>query len=316
MTKFIVEDAYEIRLDRFIRRECFYLPQGIIEKHLRLGDIQVNDKKAKSSVRLKKGDVVTVGDRLRRMSRENSVDEGPIRTTDFSPAVISLARKIFDEYLICDNEDFIAINKPFDLATQGGSKVNVSVDHALAYLNNTAKTGLRLVHRLDKDTSGILIIAKNLNSAIKLTEAFKNRTLRKIYLAVTSGVPKTVKGSIKNYLGKDRSGNYDRIAETKDGKLAETFYEVLSHGKNLSTIKFMPQTGRMHQLRFHGKQLGCPILGDVKYGGEPFARMMLHAWKISVPASVLGKEYNIVAERDKFFEKYFRKKHPATRILE
>jgi len=336
MTQFTIEDTTPLRLDKFIRRECFYLPQGIIEKHLRLGDVKVNGAKAKSSVRLKKGDVVTVSDKLQQMA---SSKNEPTKLTNFSPAVISLGNKMLKEYLILESEDFIAINKPFGLATQGGSKINISVDHALAYLNDTQKTEYRLVHRLDKDTSGVLIIAKNLNSCMKLGDAFKTKELQKTYLAVVWGVPnpqfsswraseggvaiheKTketldghvalraprhdgLKGEIENYIGKDRSGSYDLVTETPDGKLAKTLYEVVSHDKNVSTIKYMPQTGRMHQLRFHSKQLGCPILGDIKYGGKPFDRMMLHAWQITIPASIFGQEYNIVAPWDKFFEKY------------
>lgn len=302
MTNFTIEDTLPLRLDRFIRRECFYLPQGIIEKHLRLGNIKVNGQKVKSSLRLQKGDVVTINDQLQKA---DCLKNEPTKMVNFSPAVISLSKKLLKEYLILECEEFIAINKPFGLATQGGSKINISIDHALAYLNSMQKAEYRLVHRLDKDTSGVLIIAKNLSSCIKLGEALKTKELQKTYLAVVCGKPLSKQGIIENYIGKDRAGSYDLVVETKDGKLARTIYEVLFQDKNVAMIKYTPQTGRMHQLRFHSKQLGCSILGDIKYGGEQFERMMLHAWKIIIPANILGKEYIITAPWDKFFEKYY-----------
>jgi 23S rRNA pseudouridine955/2504/2580 synthase len=301
MAEFIVKDANDTRLDRFIRRESFYLPQGIIEKYLRIGQIQVNGKKAKSSTRLQVGDVVMISDALRQ---NTEAKKSSVKITNFSPAVISLASKILKEYLIFSCDEFIAINKPCGLATQGGSKINISIDHALAYLNETTKTEYRLVHRLDKDTSGILIIAKNLASCIKLGDAFKTKELQKIYLAIVTGTPHPKEGEIENFIGKEKTGVYDTVVETKDGKLAKTLYETLSSDGKFSAIKFMPQTGRMHQLRFHSKQLDCPILGDVKYGGKPFERMMLHAMEFSIPASIFGVEYIIKAPWDKFFEEF------------
>lgn len=304
MTDFIIDDVNAVRLDRFIRRECFYLPQGIIEKHLRLGQIQVNGKKAKSSTRLNKGDIVMISDSLRQSS---DVKNKSPKITYFSPAVISLANKLLSEYLILSCDEFIAINKPYNLATQGGSKINISIDHALAYLNETTNSEYRLVHRLDKDTSGVLIVAKNLNSCILLGNAFKTKELQKTYLAVVSGSASPKKGSIENYIDKEKSGIYDIVVETKDGKLAKTSYETLFNDANISVMKYTPLTGRMHQLRFHSKYLGCPILGDVKYGGKPFDRMMLHAMEISIPAGVFGVEYVIYAPLDKFFNSYERR---------
>ena len=301
MAEFIINDDLEVRLDRFIRRECFYLPQGIIEKHLRLGQIQVNGKKAKSSSRLKKGDVVMISDNLRQSA---DVKDKSTKVTNFSPAVISLAGKLLGEYLIIANDHFIAINKPYGLATQGGSKINISVDHALAYLNDTTGSHYRLVHRLDKDTSGVLVIAKDLNSCILLGDAFKTKELQKTYLAVALGCPSPKSGVVENYIDKERNSVYDVVVETSDGKLAKTVYETISQKGKATVIKFTPLTGRMHQLRFHSKYLGCPILGDVKYGGKVFDRMMLHAIEMLIPASVFGEEYVIKAPVDKFFEIY------------
>ena len=301
MAEFIINDDLEVRLDRFIRRECFYLPQGIIEKHLRLGQIQVNGKKAKSSSRLKKGDVVMISDNLRQSA---DVKDKSTKVTNFSPAVISLAGKLLGEYLIIANDHFIAINKPYGLATQGGSKINISVDHALAYLHDTNGSHYRLMHRLDKDTSGVLVIAKDLNSCILLGDAFKTKELQKTYLAVALGCPSPKSGVVENYIDKERNSVYDVVVETSEGKLAKTVYETIPQKGKATVIKFTPLTGRMHQLRFHSKYLGCPILGDVKYGGKVFDRMMLHAIEMVVAASVFGEEYVFKAPVDNFFEIY------------
>ena len=132
MTKLLVEELIETRLDRFLRRKFVYLTQGIIEKTLRKGQIKVNDKNAKASTRVHKGDIVIIADYL--INKENHTLH---KKNYFSPAVISLSSKILKEYLIFSCEEFIAINKPNGVAAQGGSKITISIDHALQYLNET-----------------------------------------------------------------------------------------------------------------------------------------------------------------------------------
>ena len=293
--EFLMEDVHPTRLDRFIRRNITYLSQGVIEKSLRSKQIKLNGKSAKTNNRVNKGDVVAISAKL---IDEYSEKDDSVKTI-YSPSVISLANKILGQYLIFSCEEFIAINKPHGIAVQGGSKINISIDHALNYLNSLSSSAenYRLVHRLDKNTSGVLIIAKNLHSAILLGDAFKNKLLQKTYIAVCSAgdteLPK--KGCIESYIAKSKSGVYDLVESSKTGKFAKTLYEILSKDKGFYTIKFTPLTGRMHQLRFHSKQLGCPILGDVKYGGKNFARMMLHALELKIPESIFGKEYNVEA---------------------
>ncbi len=294
----LVEELIETRLDRFLRRKFIYLTQGLIEKSLRKGQIKVNDKNAKANTRVRRGDMVLIADYL-----INEVNSTLPQKNYFSPAVTSLANKILNEYLIFSCDQFIAINKPSGIAAQGGSKISLSIDHALQYLNATENSEYRLVHRLDKDTSGVFIIAKNLNSAILLGEAFREKEIKKTYLAVVSGDLSLIskQGTIESYIGKAKSGTHEIIKETKDGKFAKTLYEILASNKNMSAIKYNPLTGRMHQLRYHSKQLGFPILGDIKYGGLPSDRMMLHALEIVIPSNVFDKEYIIKAPLDKIF---------------
>jgi 23S rRNA pseudouridine955/2504/2580 synthase len=194
MIELRVENIIETRLDRFLRQKFTYLTQGVVEKNLRKGQIKVNGKKVKAHTRINKGDVVNIANYL---INENLIIP---QKTFFSPAAISLADKILNEYLIFSCDQFIAINKPHGIAAQGGSKITISIDHALQYLNKTEKSQYKLVHRLDKYTSGVFIIAKNLNSAILLGEAFREKQIQKTYIAILTGdvsfIPK--EGSIES----------------------------------------------------------------------------------------------------------------------
>ena len=303
MIELLVEELIETRLDRFLRRKFIYLTQGVIEKSLRKSQIKINGKPAKASNRIGRGDVVIISNHL-----INELNSTLPQKNFFFPAVISLANKILNEYLIFSCEEFIVINKPNGIAVQGGSKITISIDHALQYLNETEKSSYRLVHRLDKDTSGILIIAKNLNSTILLGEAFQEKEIKKTYLAIVSGntssLPK--EGTIDSYISKKKSGIHEIVQETKDGKFANTLYKILAADENIAVIKYNPLTGRIHQLRYHSRQLGFPILGDLKYGNSNFKRMMLHALEIIIPARVFGQEYVIKSPLDNSFDFYLQ----------
>jgi 23S rRNA pseudouridine955/2504/2580 synthase len=288
MKKIIVESFEPIRLDRYIRRIFPSATQGLIERYLRNGKIKVNAKKAKSNNRLQNGDEITLFTDL--FQDNTSINK------NFSEGSISLASKLLDEYLLLSTDEFIAINKPHDLAVQGGSKISLSVDDAISYLNMINGTNFKLVHRLDKATSGVLLIARGAINAAKLGQAFKDKLIQKTYYAVVCGRPKENQGIISNFIGKDKSGIFEIVKELKDGKKAETSYKILNENNDYSLIEFKPSTGRMHQLRIHSKILGCPILGDVKYGGSSCKRMMLHAKKIVIPQGIFGNE--IVIETD------------------
>ena len=281
MKKIIVESSEPIRLDRYIKRIFPTVTQGVIERYLRNGKIKVNKTKVKSSARVKTGDEIILFAELFQNS-------SPAR--NFSNSIRSLAMKLLGEYLLLSTNEFIAINKPDNIAVQGGSKISLSIDDAISYLNITNGTHLKLVHRLDKGTSGVLLIACGHDNAAKLSKAFRNKLIQKTYYAVVCGRPKDQQGIITNYIGKDRSGIFELVKELKDGKIAETRYNVLKENDGYSLVEFKPLTGRMHQLRVHSKILGCPILGDIKYGGLSHKRMMLHAKEIVIPQEVFGDE--------------------------
>lgn len=302
------------RLDRYLKRLYPELTQGVVEQLLRKGKITVNDKKIPAGYRIKDGDIITVTEQL-------ILPTGNDRQQQiFSKPIISLAGKILSEYLIYEDEQLIAINKPAGLATQGGSKINLSIDDALKFLNNQAAEGLnyKLVHRLDKETSGVLLIAKNYPASVKLTAAFKDKIIIKKYLAVTIGSPLLTAGEITSCLSKNRNGAFEKMEEDNAvGKLAITDYKVLKKANGLALIEFLPRTGRTHQLRVHAQKLGCPIVGDRKYSnriagaGAESDHMLLHAKNINLPKELFGKQIVIEASLPSYFSKFIVSTHAS-----
>lgn len=299
-----VELVITSRLDRYLKRLYPNLTQGIIERALRLKQIMVNSNKAPANLRLNSGDEIFINDNI------NTLPQVSLAKV-FSSSVIKLAGKIMSDYLIYQDQHIMIINKPAGLATQGGSKINLSIDDALQYLNNIG-SDLKLVHRLDKDTSGILIIAKNYLTSIKLMRAFQEKTMQKTYFAVVLGSPERDEGEIVGTIGKNKIGVYQSVGnDQENGKIAITHYKLLKIlANNLSLIEFTPVTGRMHQLRFHAKMLGCPIIGDVKYGNpksiDLSKQMLLHAAKLILPKEIFGKELIINSDLPNYFTKFIK----------
>lgn len=296
----LINVEIETRIDRYLKRLYPDLTQGVIEQYLRKGKIKVNGKKVGSNFRVNNGDELFIFVPISYNKASH--------TKSFSPSIIKLSEKLLNNYLIYDHEDFIAINKPHGLATQGGSKINNSIDHALKFLNEKGHN-FKLVHRLDKETSGILLIAKNYKGAYILTKAFKEKTIEKIYMALVVGTPPHEKGKIECLMSKNKGGAFEVIQEDPlDGKLAITHYELKKKYKDVSLIKFMPLTGKMHQLRLHAFMLGCPIIGDKKYGGEiaskKFKHLLLHAKTIILPESLFNKEILIDTSWPDYFEDF------------
>ncbi len=287
------------RLDRYLKKLYPSLTQGVIERALRFKQIMVNSCKVAANLRINVGDQIFI---------EDSLNLQTLKTSDrvFTSSAIKLAGKLLKDYLIYQDEWLIAINKPSGLATQGGSKITLSIDDALQYLNGRG-ADFKLVHRLDKDTSGILLIAKNYASSIKLVKAFQEKDIQKTYIAVVLGKLPQSEGEISGMIGKNRGGAYETVQnDEENGKLSITRYKFLKKLNNdLTLVEFTPLTGRMHQLRFHAKMLACPIIGDRKYGTlEAIAlsrEMLLHAKKVILPEKVLGKEIIIDTSLPSYF---------------
>lgn len=261
-----------IRADRFVRIFFPSLSFGLLQKSFRQKKIIINGHKVDASTRVHQGDVVKIFLQFQNNTQQSKND------------------KLFHKLrpmIIFENENFLAINKPEKLSVQGGSKVKISVDDMLRAAPNKHYF---LVHRIDKDTSGILLIAKNRLWASKLTQMFRENRVKKTYLAVVDG--KIIKnGTIDNYLC------------TKDNIFGEvhaiTNYKPIKRIGYYTLLQLNPLTGRKHQLRVHcAENLHSPILGDVKYNKNvQHSHLFLHAYKVILID--LGLE--IVAPLPKYF---------------
>jgi 23S rRNA pseudouridine955/2504/2580 synthase len=294
-TSTINELSSGLRLDKYLIKNYKGMTKGLIEKSLRSGWIKINNKKIKSDYILHFRDELKIAPYVMSLSASNIENKNPKLLAVPSDILISTINK----NIIFSNKDFMILNKPSGLAVQGGSKVIESVDGALKYLGHG--DDLKLVHRIDKDTSGLLIIAKHDIAARKFSQIFKNKEIQKYYIALLAGVPLKLSGIIKNKIGKIQDGfGVERMMAHQDGKIAITEYETLDYAYcKAALILFKPITGRTHQLRVHSLEIGFPILGDGKYGGsEAFMdgfdeTLHLHAYKVNFNYD--GKEFTFTA---------------------
>jgi 23S rRNA pseudouridine955/2504/2580 synthase len=270
-----------LRLDRWFRRHYPGLAHGRLEKLLRTGQVRVDGKKAKSGDRVSPGMAI----RVPPLSEPAQFPEGPARVR---PQDEALLRSL----VIHRDELAIVLNKPPGLAVQGGSGTTRHVDGLLDALRFGHAERPRLVHRLDKDTSGVLLIARTAASAAFFTRAFRDKTTRKIYWAIVAGLPNPRQGKIDLSLAKGAGKGGERVRPDDDGKDAVTYYRVIdAAGDKASWLALLPLTGRTHQLRAHCAAIGTPILGDGKYGGAAAHipggaaehRLHLHARSLAIP---------------------------------
>ena len=272
------------RLDRWFKRHYPGLTHGRLEKLLRTGQIRVDGRRAHA------GDPVAPGQAIRVPPLPETPAPSPKPSAPRArPQDVSLLR----DAVLYRDDWAIVVNKPAGLAVQGGTNTERHVDALLDGLRFESKERPRLVHRLDKDTSGVLLIARNPAAAAFFTRAFRDKTTRKIYWAITVGLPQLRQGRIDLALAKHaaiRGG--ERVHADEDGKSAVTYYTVVDHaGTRASWLALLPVTGRTHQLRAHCAEIGTPILGDGKYGGNAAqlpggaaARQLhLHARSLAIP---------------------------------
>ena len=273
-----------MRLDRWLRRQCPGLTQGQVQKWLRTGQVRVDGRRAKAGDRLTAGQSVRVPPWAEAEAPERTAPPPDPRDIDLLKAAI-----------LYRDDDVIALNKPPGLAVQGGSGTRRHLDGMLDGLRFGADERPRLVHRLDRDTSGVLLLARTVAAAQWLAKAFRARDTRKAYWALVAGVPSPQSGLIRAPLTKRPGPKGERVVADSDGRMAITAYwTVESAGRRLAWLALEPRTGRTHQVRVHcAAVLETPILGDRKYGGEealsPLAGsngtrgLHLHARAIRVP---------------------------------
>lgn len=280
--KVVAEDA-EIRLDRWFKRHFPQLGHGRLEKLLRTGQIRIDGKRASA------GDRVAAGQEVRIPPLPDT--DAPSPKAQYRPKPRDIAE--IERAILFRDDDVIVLNKPPGLAVQGGTATEHHLDAMLDELRFGAAERPRLVHRLDKDTSGALVLARNVAAARFLTGAFRDKETKKIYWAAVVGLPKPRHGRIDRRLAKLPGPAGERVVEDEDdGKRAVTDYRTVAHaGDKIAWVAMNPITGRTHQLRAHMAAIGTPILGDGKYGGAaahpsgvPDARKLhLHARAIAMP---------------------------------
>jgi 23S rRNA pseudouridine955/2504/2580 synthase len=274
-----------LRLDRWFRRHFPDVSHARLEKLLRVGQIRVDGHRVKAGIRLEPGQAV----RVPPLGENPAAPTSP-RPAALRPVAASDARALEARILYRD-EAVIALDKPAGLAVQGGTRTPRHLDAMLEALR-FGNERPRLVHRLDKDTSGVLLLARSAASAAHLTRAFRSKAAHKTYWAVVVGVPGAEQGRIDLPLVKRPGSQGKRVFADREGLRAVTDYRVVERaGPRAAWLELEPITGRTHQLRLHCAVVGTPILGDGKYGGRaaflpgsaPGRGLHLHARAIAIP---------------------------------
>jgi 23S rRNA pseudouridine955/2504/2580 synthase len=307
-------DAAEegVRLDRWFKRRWPHLSHVQIHKLTRSGQIRVDGARVKPETRLVAGSQVRV---------PPLPDAPPPHEANrLDPRDAALARSL----VIYEDEEVLALNKPSGLAVQGGTKTSRHVDRLLGAWGEGIERP-RLVHRLDRDTSGVLVLGKSPAAAAKLAGAFARRRTRKIYWALVAGLPKPQEGVLELPLVKKGVGDREMVvpADPKDpnAESAETEFVMLAHaGREAAWMALWPHTGRTHQLRAHMLAMGHPILGDPKYKTDASAalsaglKLQLHARRLVIPhpsRGMLMLEAPLSPEMQAGFERFGFDEHEA-----
>ena len=292
MIKILIIDERSIyqRIDRFLKRKFQNLSQSFIEKNLRKKNILLNKHLTKSNQIIKVDDKITIKNFSEEIYQKF---EKKKRTSNINKSNIAY----FKQSILYENDNFLIIDKWSGIAAQGGSDITIAIDTIIKNISEN----YNLVHRLDKETSGLMIIAKNLQYTRFFGKLFKSQKLKKTYLAICDGAPKIK----ESYVDLDINSNInDKVIQTN------TFYKVLSYNNKTSLIKFKPKTGKKHQLRIVAKNLGCPIVGDQKYNlnqSRQWENLKLNAFKLEF--DIEDNVFNITSALPKDFNDYLKLKN-------
>jgi len=292
------KDYQNSRFDKWFKAKIINLPQSLIEKIIRLNKVKINKKRAKSSYRVQFGDIVQVYDISKFKVQERS------KKIKYKPSNKEI--NIYDNYIIENNENFIVINKPSGIPVQSGTKSFRNIIDLLKDTKYFENYKPYIVHRLDKETSGILIVAKTREYAQLFTSLFRIRKIHKTYVALTYGKISKSKDTLKD----------DLISYEKNKKVIQkaiSHLKVLKSSNDYSYVELNPITGRKHQLRKQLYNIGNPIVGDEKYfinrtinkNKSRNGNLMLHAYKIKF--MINNVQYNFKAKYNKDFEAFLKK---------
>ena len=291
----VVDDYHDLRLDRWFKQNVINLPHSLIEKIIRQNKIKVNKKKTKSSYRVQSGDLIEVYDilKFKPINKEKKIK--------YIPKNKELGK--YDDYVIENNENFIVLNKPSGIPVQSGTKSFKNITDIIKNTKYFENTKPFIVHRIDKDTSGIFIIAKNRKFAQLFTSLFRIRKIHKTYLALVYG---KVNNSIKSM--RDELSYYE--GNKKISQKAISNLKILKSNEGFSFVELNPITGRKHQLRKQLLKIGNPIIGDGKYflndrKSVKSKSLMLHAYKIKF--MINNVQYNFKAKYNESFKNFLDK---------
>ena len=293
---FVVDSTFvDMRLDRFLRNKLGNLPQSFIEKNLRNGKIKLNKKKVKSSFKLKLNDRIVVFN----LNFQHKITNDKVK---FTPSNTTIKEN--EDLIIDNNEDFIVLNKSSGISVQGGTKSKKNLIDIFSKSKIFEGAKPFSVHRLDKETSGVFIMAKNRKSAQLLTSLFRLRKVHKTYLAICHGELEKNSGEWNDDL--IRYDNRKKIIEK-----AKTIYKVLDKNSNSSLVEMKPITGRKHQLRKQLFNIGHPIYGDDKYKlidsiKKTNKNLMLHSYQIKF--MIKNKKFTYKALLPEYFKKLIKSK--------
>ena len=293
---FVVDSTFvDMRLDRFLRNKLGNLPQSLIEKNLRNGKIKLNKKKVKSSFKLKLNDRIAVFN----LNFQDKITNDKVK---FTPSNTTIKEN--EDLIIDNNEDFIVLNKSSGISVQGGTKSKKNLIDIFSKSKIFEGAKPFSVHRLDKETSGVFIMAKNRKSAQLLTSLFRLRKVHKTYLAICHGELEKNSGEWNDDL--IRYDNKKKIIEK-----AKTIYKVLDKNSNSSLVEMKPITGRKHQLRKQLFNIGHPIYGDDKYKlidsiKKTNKNLMLHSYQIKF--MIKNKKFTYKALLPEYFKKLIKSK--------
>ena len=275
----VADDDDGIRLDRWFKRHLADVSFNQVSRWARTGQIRIDGKRASPGDRIESGQSIRVPPAEAKDEEELRPRRALIELTDEETELVQSMK-------IDHGRDWFLLNKPPGLATQGGTKTSQHLDRLLGGLAGENEQRPKLVHRLDKDTSGVLLVARSARAAAHFSKSFSGRTARKIYWAIITGVPSLDQGMVDAPLAKQPgSGGEKMHVDEKDGQTAKTRYRMIDRvGNRAAWVELQPLTGRTHQLRAHMAAIGHPIVGDAKYGGaEAFLtggvsrKMHLHA---------------------------------------
>jgi len=278
-----------IRLDRWFKRHMQQISFAMVSRWSRTGQLRIDGKRAEPGLRIATGQIIRVPPIEDQSDRPTQSRRMPMTEQQISNA---------QAMVIYRDKAAIVINKPPGLATQGGTKMTQHVDGMLDALYFDMDKRPKLVHRLDKDTSGALLVARTAGSASHFSKHFSGRSARKIYWAIVMGVPEIEDGIVDLPLAKQPSSGGEKMhVDEENGQSAKSRYRIIEKiGKRAAWVELTPYTGRTHQLRVHMAAIGHPIVGDGKYGGkesyltgEISRKMHLHARRIRIASPAGGK---------------------------